>query len=51
MKIKNVLILVLVCCCLAMGFTGCTTVDSLDPMAPQNKNFACRNLTSDKVLL
>ena len=48
MKIKTVLILVLAFCCLAIGFTGCTTVDSLDPMAPQNKNFACVNLTLDK---
>ena len=48
MKIKNILILVLAFCCLAIGITGCTTVDSLDPMAPQNKKFACEILTPDK---
>ena len=48
MKIKTFLILFLTFCCLAIGLTSCTTVDSLDPMAPQNKNFACENLTPDK---
>ena len=48
MKIKTVLILILCFCCLVIGLTGCTTVDSLDPMAPQNKKFACENLTPDK---
>ena len=49
MKTKTFLILFLVFCCLAMGLTSCTTVDSLDPMEPQNKNFACGNLTLNKV--
>ncbi len=49
MKIKNILILVLAFCCLAMGISGCTTVDSLDPMAPQNKNYVGGNLNSEKV--
>jgi len=49
MKIKFLLVLVIAFCFLAIGITGCTTVDSLDPMAPQNKNFACINLISDMV--
>ncbi len=49
MKIKTVLILLVVFGILAIGFTGCTTVDSLDPMAPQNKSFACGNFNSDIV--
>ena len=49
MKIKTVLILFVVFGILAIGFTGCTTVDSLDPMAPQNKNFACEDFNSNIV--
>jgi len=48
MKKQNILILVVILVVI-VGISGCTTVDSLDPTAPQNKEYVGGNINSDNV--